>query len=151
MKRFWMVMGIGACALSVHLNAAAGSLVSLQYDDGVAGGSQPLGNEALSRIRGGFETNSGLMISIGIQRTLVAEGQAVTSVVGAAAAPIVSGVDPAHTSSGMQTLTLVQNPFDNRQIQVNTTIDATVTAASVLHSLDLQAALRAISVSSLHH
>jgi hypothetical protein len=134
MQTLWVRTGIGCLILTAHLHAGAVQPTAmLQAGMDAASAWRPLENDDLSRLRGGFQTDTGLTISFGIQRTAWANGQL---------------MPPAGTFTN---ISAIQNQLDNRKFQVYTTINATITAASLMRSLNLQTALQDITACSLHH
>lgn len=134
MQTNWVKTGIGFLILITHLHASAAPSPAMpQGGMDAASAWQPIENEDLSRLRGGFQTDAGLTISFGIQRTVWANGQLMPAM------------------GALTNISAIQNQLDNQKFQVYTTINATVTAASLMRSLNLQTALQDITVRSLHH
>ncbi len=129
--------------------------------------------DRLDSVRGGFVTGNGLQISFGIERAVYLNGNLVTTTSlnlsemgkitagqGLPTAVAEMGRTLLQTGSGNTFMTssttasaigtVIQNTLDNQKIQTVTRIDAAVTAASALRSLDLQSSLRSAITNSLH-
>jgi hypothetical protein len=146
---------------------------------GTVGTATPFGKarfvseEKLDSMRGGFETAAGLIVSFGIERAVyvngelanvvranvpdlaraVADNGALASKLGEAASIVQNGngnfANFGPASSGAYSL-VIQNSLDGQNLQVVTTIDATVTSYQMMRSELLQQRIaEAMSTSSL--
>lgn len=140
----------------------------------VSGWGEAVSDNQLAVVRGGFDADSGLVVSFGIERAVFVNGDLVTSTrldipnIGqmsaeqagalAAATSTVSIVQigPGNTFDSVALTrtaagTVVQNSLDNQNIQALTTLNTTVNTLDLFKSLNLQNTLQAALVNSLGH
>lgn len=122
----------------------------------------------LDKLRGGFETPSGLRVSFGIERAVYVNGvlSSVTSVnladlgnmtgrglpEGSTLAVIQNGPNNAFIASGLNNnalATVIQNSLDNQNIRAVTTINASVNSVEMLRSTQMNSSMRDMMVQSL--
>tara|TARA_R110001583_G_scaffold149274_1_gene301220 strand:- start:5759 stop:6853 length:1095 start_codon:yes stop_codon:yes gene_type:complete len=122
----------------------------------------------LDKLRGGFETPSGLRVSFGIERAVYVNGvlSSVTSVnladlgnmtgrglpEGSTLAVIQNGPNNAFIASGLNNnalATVIQNSLDNQNIRAVTTINASVNSVEMLRSAQMNSSMRDMMVQSL--
>lgn len=152
MKIAWMKVAVSSALIIANLRVGAAQTGTNQRDYAEAADfKQPLVKEDLAEIRGGFVTDSGLTISLWIQRDIWIDGQLVASTVAGAVPTALADIDSVHAVDRISTMTAIQNQFDNQKIQVYTTINSTVTATALMQSLNIQASLHDITSISLHH
>jgi hypothetical protein len=128
----------------------------------------PVSKATLDSMRGGFQSDpTGPVMSFGIERSVVINGQLVRSTVldipnlmqlagnpGTTFAHIHTGGGNTLTpdiSSLPTFMTAIQNSLDNQSIQNHTIINATVPALSWAHSLALGNALSQATVDAIRH
>lgn len=131
-------------------------------------------NGRLDSMRGGFETDSGLQISFGIQRAIYVNGSLVTSMsvsipdigqMNAAQATALAAVantvnlvqigpgnsfDPASLTHATGA-TVVQNSLSNLNIQTLTTLSTAVNTLDAFKNMNLQNTLQSAQVGSIGH
>jgi hypothetical protein len=139
-----------------------------------AGLGVAVSNSRLAGMRGGFETDSGLQISFGIQRAIYVNGNLVTSTsvnipdigqMNAAQATALAAVantvnlvqigpgnsfDPTsltHTTAA----TVVQNSLSNQNIQSLTTLSTAVNTLDAFKNMNLQNTLQSAQAGSIGH
>jgi hypothetical protein len=139
-----------------------------------AGLGVAVSNSRLAGMRGGFETDSGLQISFGIQRAIYVNGNLITSTsvnipdigqMNAAQATALAAVantvnlvqigpgnsfDPAsltHTTAA----TVVQNSLSNQNIQSLTTLSTAVNTLDAFRNMNLQNTLQSALAGSIGH
>ena len=126
----------------------------------------------LDEMRGGFETNTGLLISFGIERMVYVNGNLVTTtsfniadvakitaeearMLGAATGTLalvqIGPGNTLQTGPMSQTAigTVIQNTLNNQKIQSVTTINTTVNSFELLKSLNLQSVLKDVQINSI--
>ncbi|MGA6829391.1 hypothetical protein ACO9S2_17510 [Nitrospira sp. NS4] len=128
----------------------------------------PVSEDALDRMRGGFQSNpNGPVMSFGIERSVFLNGQLVGSTVLNIPNVIQFAGDPNNSFTLIQTgggnavtpgtsslppfMTVLQNSLDNQRIQSQTVINATVSALSMARSLALGNALSQATVDTIRH
>lgn len=136
------------------------------------GQSLAVSGDRLDGVRGGFVTAGGLHVSFGIERAVYLNGNLVTTtsltlnelgkVSGTHGLPVSAEIGRALVQNGVGNTvvvpgglsasalgTVIQNTLDNQKIQTVTKIDAAVSAAAVLRSMDLQSSMRGAISQSL--
>jgi hypothetical protein len=128
----------------------------------------PVSEAALDHMRGGFQSNPNAPImSFGIERSVMLNGQLVSSNVLNIPDLMKFAGDPSQTFTHLQTgdgnaltpgmsllpahMTVLQNSLDNQRIQNHTIINATVEALSWARSLALGDALSQATVGAIRH
>lgn len=128
----------------------------------------PVSEAALDLMRGGFQNNpNGPFMSFGIERSVLINGQLVSSTVINIPNLTQFAVDPSHTITHIHTgggntltpdlsslptlMTVIQNSLDNQRIQNHTVINATVEALSWTRSLALGDALSQATLGTIRH
>ena len=140
----------------------------------IGDGAIALNQNALDKVRGGFETSSGLKISFGIERAVYINGALVTTTslnlsdlgkvtggAGLAAAAVAGSSNltliqngPGNTFvtgpvSAATVGTIVQNTLNDQKIQSVTAINATVNSLQVVRAQNFQSTLRGALIDSL--
>ena len=131
----------------------------------------PVSAAILDTMRGGFETNAGLQVSFGIERSAYINGNLVTTtslnvaesgqvtsvpsgtlVAGSSIALIQSGANNTfRTGPGTATnaAVIIQNSLDNQKIQGVTLITATVNSLALTKSANIQSSIQDALTGSL--
>jgi hypothetical protein len=131
-------------------------------------------NSRLDGMRGGFETDSGLQISFGIQRAIYVNGNLVTSnsvnipdigqmnaAQATALAAVANAVNVVQIGPGNSfdptslthatAATVVQNSLSNQNIQTLTTLSTAVNTLDAFKNMNLQNTLQSAQVGSIGH
>jgi hypothetical protein len=131
-------------------------------------GQQPVSEEVLDRMRGGFQSDpNGPVMSFGIQRSVYINGQLVNSTVLTIPNLLQLTTNPSnaftlvqngagnsmttHPSSLPALMTVIQNSLDHQTIQNQTVINATVAALSLSRALALGNAVSQANLNAIHH
>jgi hypothetical protein len=150
----------GAIFLVVAASGACAATEELTGNDWTA-----VGDDRLDSMRGGFEIDSGLTVSFGIQRAVYVDGNLVTAT--SVAIPDLARItaaqaDALRTSAGAVSLvqngagnafnsgampaaavaTVIQNSLNNQEIRSLTVIDATVNTLGALKALNFASSMR---------
>jgi hypothetical protein len=139
-----------------------------------AGLGVAVSNSRLDGMRGGFETDSGLQISFGIQRAIYVNGNLVTSnsvnipdigqmnaAQATALAAVANAVNVVQIGPGNSfdptslthatAATVVQNSLSNQNIQTLTTLSTAVNTLDAFKNMNLQNTLQSAQVGSIGH
>lgn len=152
-----------SAAAAVAAVASAPAAPPVQVASAMGAGWRTLGDRQLDRVRGGFVTPSGLVLSFGIERAVYINGQLVTTTrlqlselgqISATGAPMTLVQNGAVQQLRSDALpgaigTVIQNSLDGQRIQSVTTINATVNSADILRAMNLHNTLRSAVVDSL--
>ena len=120
----------------------------------------PVASEQLEQLRGGFTTPAGLQVSLGIERIVSINGEAVSHVtllaLGAGGSGPSAGESARLIQQGGNNLfagtldqsgaTFVQNSLNNQTIRTDTLISANVNSAGLLRELNFSHALSAAAI-----
>jgi hypothetical protein len=161
-QRTWII-GI-ALGLASHAAFAA---------DGI-GYWQPVSDQRLEQMRGGFDLGSGIVASLGIDRAVYINGNLVTSTsvnipdighMSSAQATALAGVmntanlvqngpgnsvDPSMLSQA-HGATIIQNTLNNQQIQALTTLNVSTNSLNLFRAMGLQESLQSALIGSQGH
>lgn len=135
---------------------------------------QPVSDQRLQSLRGGFDDGSGFVLSFGLDRLVYVDGslvssssvkipdiahitrQQATALAAATGALNVVQIGPGNTvdpavlqqTAGLGA-TVIQNQLDNQNIQSLTRLDVTLSGLGLLKSVDLQSALQSAMASRM--
>jgi hypothetical protein len=135
---------------------------------------QPVSDQRLEQMRGGFDLGSGIVASLGIDRAVYINGNLVTSTsinipdishISSAQATALAAVmntanlvqngpgnsvDPS-TLSQARGATIIQNTLNNQQIQALTTLNVSTNSLNLFRAMGLQDSLQSALIGSQGH
>jgi hypothetical protein len=152
--------------LIVSILCAQSVISAMAFDDFL--GQQPVSEEVLDRMRGGFQNDpNGPMMSFGIQRSVYINGRLVNETVLTIPNVLQLTTNPSnaftliqngagntmmtHPTSLPALMTVIQNSLDHQTIQNQTVINATVAALSLSRALALGNAVSQANLNAIHH
>jgi hypothetical protein len=161
-----MLKSISRKILLAAIGITCTTALSVRAEEAEFAGTTAVADDHLNEMRGGFDTDAGLRVSIGIERDVSINGVLVSttrlsipdlgalSAMGVPAAAAALAGSPTTIiqngagnavnlapSSVPALLTVVQNSLDNQNIRSVTQIDATVTNTQLVRSFDLNLSL----------
>ncbi|KQV80681.1 hypothetical protein ASD15_12155 [Massilia sp. Root351] len=151
-----------------HLRCIA-ALCGCVFSAGAAGlppGWTPVPDQTLEERRGGFDTGSGLLVSLGVERLVAINGGTVASsqfhiadlarITPGEALQAQAAIQPLLVQNGMGNAApagvpalFIQNTVNDQLIQSQTTINAAVSSLSMLTSTNFESSMRVALSSAL--